>query len=350
MTSMRAMIIRRHGQPDVLELAELPVPVPGPGEALVRVGAVSVNSYLDVANRSRGLPLGGYEMPNVLGSEHAGVLVALGSGSKSDIPIGAPVSVHNAIACGQCDWCTSGRQESCPRVEIIGVTRQGAYAEYTAVPIGNLRAVPHGVTVIEAASMNVTGPLAVEQLLAVRARPQEYVLIHAAGSAAATLAAAVARAMRLRTIGTVRGDRKLAKLTALRLYDEILDASQGDALSRLREITAGHGADIVIDNIGAAELWQFSTAALCPAGRIVCSGAKAGGEVILNLRRLYSMAQRIVGVRVASEAARDEFWSLVADKGVRPVIDETYRLRDVADAHRRIEAGLNIGRPVITID
>ena len=135
---MRAMIIRRHGHPDVLEPAELPTPTPGPGEALVRVGAVSVNSYLDVTNRSHGVHYRGYEMPNVLGSEHAGTLAALGPDTESDIPIGAAVSVYNAIPCRRCDWCTSGRQESCPNVEIIGVTRQGAYAEYTAVPAGNL--------------------------------------------------------------------------------------------------------------------------------------------------------------------------------------------------------------------
>jgi len=347
---MTAMIIRRRGAPDVLEPAELPVPAPGPGEALVRVGAVSVNSYLDVTYRSHGVHYRGYAMPNVLGSEHAGTVAALGPETESRIPLGAAVSVHNAIPCRQCDWCTSGRQESCPNVEIIGVTRQGAYAEYTVVPVRNLRPIPEGITVAEAASINVIGPLAVEQLLAVDAQPGEYVLIHAAGSAAGTMAASVARGMGLRTIGTVRGDRKLAKLTALQLFDEIVDSGTENALELLREVTAGHGADIVIDNIGAAELWELGTAALCPAGRMVCSGAKFGGEVILNLRRLYSMAQRIVGVRTASDAARDQFWSLVAERDVRPVIDETYPLRDVAEAHRRIEAGLNIGRPVITIE
>src|SRR5215467_9971567 len=85
---MTAMIIRRHGAPDVLEPAELPIPEPRAGEALVRVGAVSVNSYLDVTNRSQGIHYRGYAMPNVLGSEHAGKVVALGPETESCILLG----------------------------------------------------------------------------------------------------------------------------------------------------------------------------------------------------------------------------------------------------------------------
>ncbi len=347
---MRAMIIRRHGGPDVLEPAELAVPTPGPGEALVRVGAVSINSYLDVTNRAQGVHYPGYGMPQVLGSEHAGTLVALGPDTGTDIPLGTAVSVLNSIPCRQCAWCVRGDEASCPHVQIMGVTRPGAYAEYTAVPVMNLRPIPEGVTVVEAAGMNVIGPLAVEQLLAVDARPDEYVVVHGAGSATGTMTARVARSMGLRTIGTVRGDRKVARLSELDLFDELVDSTDPDVLQRLQEITKGHGADIVIDNIGDEELFGLSTAALCAAGRIACSGAKFGGEVRLNLRQLYSQGQRIIGVRGSTQEAKDRFWKLVEEKGVRPVIDEIHPLSNVADVHRRIEAGLNIGRPVVTID
>ncbi len=82
---MRAIVIHEHGGPEVLQTAELPVPEPSRGEALVRVKAVSVNSFLDISNRMGQVAFARYSFPHVLGSEHAGEVAAFGPGADSEL-------------------------------------------------------------------------------------------------------------------------------------------------------------------------------------------------------------------------------------------------------------------------
>ena len=102
---MLAIVIRRHGDPDVLEPADIARPEPAAGEALVRVEAVSVNAFLDVSNRAGKVPFARYDFPHVLGSEHAGTVVGYG-GTPGPVPVGAPVVVRNTVFCGSCDRFT----------------------------------------------------------------------------------------------------------------------------------------------------------------------------------------------------------------------------------------------------
>jgi len=346
---MKAMVIRSYGGPEVLEAAELPVPEPGPGEALVKVEAVSVNSYLDVVNRAGGMHYRTPPLPTVLGSEHAGEVVALGPGTISPIPVGAKASVINAIPCGVCDWCTSGRPNGCPDVEIIGVTRQGAYAEYTVVPVANLRLVPRHLSTVEAAGMNVLGPLAAQQLLEARAEAGAWVLVQAAASPSGVMAALVAHALGMRVVGTSRTPAKIPVLEALGLFEAVVDSRDASAHGVIAEVSSGHGMDVVIDNVGEPLLWRLSLDALAPMGSVVISGAKFDDALPIDTRRLYQRGQRIIGLRQSSQEARSLFWTLVEEQSLHPIIDQTFALADVASAHRRIEAGENIGRPVVVV-
>lgn len=349
MQTMRAMIIRQHGGPEVLELAEVPRPEPGPGQALIKVGAVSVNSYLDVTNRAGGINYRTYAMPNILGSEHAGELVALGPDTTSHLPIGTPVAVVNVIPCGTCDWCRDGRAHGCPNVDIIGVSVPGAYAEYTVVPVANLRPIPTHITIEQAAGMNVLGPLATQQLMEAKAAPGMTVLVQAAASGSGIMAGLVAKAMGLTVYGTTRTQSKVAPLMELGIFDAIVDTSQQNPQFALDELTHGHGMDIVIDNVGEPFLWALTMGSLAPMGCVVISGAKFGGQLEVDTRRMYQMGQRIIGLRLSSPAAREHFWDMVNQGQVTPIVDRVFPLEDAADAHRHVESGAIIGRSIIKV-
>lgn len=345
---MRAMVIRRHGDPDVLEPATMPTPRPGFGEALIRVRAVSVNVFLDVANRAGRVPFARYDFPHILGSEHAGEIVAYGPDTPAVLPVGSRVVVHNAISCGQCKPCSNGRAESCVNLELVGVMRPGAYAEFTVVPAANLRLVPEGTSLVEAAAMSVNGPLATVQLTDAGVRAGDTVLVQGAASSTGTMSAVVARALGCQVFGTTRSPAKMVELEELGLFDAVLDSRAPGVVDDIRERTDG-GADIVVDNVGSPDLWPLTMAALAPLGRVVSSGAMFGGKVELNLASLYLSSQRIIGVRSANEPARDLFWHLVEEHHLHPVIDSVFSLDGVAAAHRRLEAMSNVGRVVIEV-
>jgi NADPH:quinone reductase-like Zn-dependent oxidoreductase len=346
---MHAIVIRRHGDPDVLEPAEVARPEPAAGEALVRVEAVSVNAFLDVSNRAGKVPFARYDFPHVLGSEHAGTVAGYGAGTTGPVPVGAPVVIRNTVFCGHCDMCTAGSSEACRTLGIIGVTRSGAYAEYTTVPVANLRPLPPGCRPIEAAAMAVNGPLGYAQLRAAGLEATRTVLIQGAGSSAGSMAAIVARTLGKVVLGTSRGADRAARLATLPMYTAVVDSTAPDARDQVHDLTGGLGVDVVLDNLGAPTLWQLGMDVLAPRGRIVTSGAKFGGIVEVDLRTLYTRSQRLVGLRSASEQDHDAFWKLVETAAVRPLVDSTFPLDAVADAHRHIESGANVGRVVLTV-
>jgi NADPH:quinone reductase-like Zn-dependent oxidoreductase len=346
---MHAIVIRRHGGPDVLEPTDIPRPEPGVGEALVRVEAVSVNAFLDVSNRAGHVPFARYDFPHVLGSEHAGTVAGYGPDTPGPLPAGTAVVVRNTVFCGHCDMCAAGSSEACRTLGIIGVTRPGAYAGYTVVPVQNLRARPPGCSAIEATAMAVNGPLGYGQLRSAGIEETRTVLVQGAGSSSGSMAAIVAKALGKTVLGTARGAERAARLATLPMYDVVVDSTAPDARDQISALTGGVGVDVVIDNLAAPALWQLGVDVLAPRGRIVTSGAKFGGTVEIDVRTFYTLSKRLIGLRSASEQDHDSFWKLVETAGVQPLIDSVLPLDAAEQAHRRIESGENVGRVVLTV-
>lgn len=112
---------------------------------------------------------------------------------------------------------------------------------------------------------------------------------------------------------------------------------------------SGHGADVVVDDLGEPTVWAAGLAVLATGGAVVSSGAFLGGEVAIDLRRLYSRGQRVIGVRTGNLTSAARLWELVA-AGFRADVDRTYPLAGAADAHHHIEASANTGRVALLID
>jgi len=345
---MRAIVIHEHGGPEVLQAADLPAPEPGPGEALVRVKAVSVGGFLDVANRMGRVAFARYSFPHILGSEHAGEVAAFGTDGRADLSVGDQVVVSNRITCGECVNCQAGREEACIQLGVIGVTTPGAYADYTVVPVGNLRALPAGLNHVEASAMIVNGPLAQHQLDLADAQKGDWVLVQAGASASGSMALRAAQQRGCRVIATSRQDWKRNRLTELGA-DVVLDSSGDDVPGAVRDATDGAGADVAIVNIGDPHLWEQTIESMALRGRIVTSGANFGERAAFNARTFYERNQTIIGVRTANRESTDRCWAQV-EHGLRPVVDQVFPLEKVADAHRHLEAGKNVGRVVLTVD
>jgi len=345
---MRAIVIHEHGGPEVLQAADLPVPKPSSGEALVRVKAVSVNGFLDIANRMGRVAFARYSFPHVLGSEHAGEVAALGADADTALAEGDQVVVSNRITCGNCASCRAGREEACLGLGVIGVTTPGAYAEYSVVPVANLRPLPAGMSHVEASAAIVNGPLAQHQLDLAGAKEGDWVLIQAGASASGSMALRTAQHRGCRVIATSRQDWKRERLAELGA-NAVLDPGQEDFAAAVRNVTGGHGADVAIINIGDPHLWERTIEAVANRGRIVTSGAMFGERAAFNARTFYERNETIIGVRTANRESTERCWAQI-ERGLRPVVDQVSPLDHVADAHRRVEAGMNVGRVVLTVD
>jgi NADPH:quinone reductase-like Zn-dependent oxidoreductase len=344
---MLAIVIHEHGSPDVLRPADVPVPEPARGQALVRVKAVSVNSFLDISNRMGHVAFARYSFPHVLGSEHAGEVAAFGPGADTELSVGDQVAVSNRVPCGSCANCRAGREEACLQLGIIGVTMPGAYAEYSVVPVENLRRLPAGISHVEASAMIVNGPLAQHQLDLADAKQGDWVLIQAAASASGSMALRSAQHRGCRVIATSRKGWKRERLAELGA-DVVLDSGREDFAAAVKNATGGNGADVAIINIGDPHLWEQTVESVANRGRIVTSGAKFGERTAFNARTFYEKNQTITGVRTANRESTELCWAQI-EQGLRPVVDAVFPLQQVAEAHRRVEAGLNVGRVVLIV-
>ena len=327
-------------------MSEAPVPRPTSGEALVRVRAVSIGRTLDIAARSGGLPFAQIALPHILGAEHAGVVEAVDPGVDHVKP-GDRVAVFPVVSCGRCRFCEAGRQESCNELQLIGIHRPGAYADYSCVPARNLHRIPDALSDVDAAALALSAPVAVHQLEQACVRDGSWVLVQAAGSALGSMTAVAAMHRGARVIATSRRGWKRERLVDLGVV-AALDAEQEDFVERVRELTSGEGVDVIVDNIGSQSLWEAGLKVLAPTGIVVTSGAFVGERVEVDLRTFYTRSFRLIGVRTANTAAVADAWRAV-ETGLRPVVDRTFPLEHAAAAHSYLEEDQNFGRVALEV-
>jgi NADPH:quinone reductase-like Zn-dependent oxidoreductase len=319
---VKAVRIHDDGGPEVLVLEDAPDPSPGPGEVLIRLHASALN-HLDVWIR-KGLP--SVPKPRILGADGAGVRVDTGE----------RVVINPGIEAGD------------GTIHVIGEHGDGTNAELIAVPEANVYPIPDGLSFEEAAAFPLVFETAYRMLVTRAAvREGEWVLLWGIGSGVSTAGLAIAKALGARTIVTSSSDDKLARAKELGA-DATVNHATGDVKAEVREITGGHGADVVIEHVGEAT-WRTSLDVAAREGRIAVCGATTGPNPPAALHRVWWKQLTILGSTMGTKADFEGAYDLIASGRARPVVDEVVPLAEIRSAHERLEAGEQLGKIVLSI-
>lgn len=344
---MQAIVLDRHGGPEVLELREISSPHPSAGQVVVRVHACALNR-LDIWVRN-GLPNLKLEYPHVLGSDVAGVVESVGEGVDAKL-VGREVVLNPGISCGRCEACLSGRDNLCPSYAILGESTGGGYAEQIAVPVTNLLAKPAGLSMVEAAAFPLTF-LTAWQMLVVRAQvePGELVLVHAAGSGVGSAGLQIAKLHGARVIALASSDQKLAKARELGA-DDCVRSSDADWPQQVRALpgVGRRGVDVVFEHVGQAT-WEHSIKLCRNGGRVVTCGASSGWDARTDLRHVFFRQIQILGSTMGSKASLFRIAELIGAGKLRPLVDRVFPLAEAADAHRYLDRREQFGKVVLEI-
>src|SRR5436309_4886603 len=254
----------RPGGPEVLELAQRPDPQPGAGEVVVRVDAVAVNR-LDIWVRENVGHAYSARLPLIPGYDVAGTVRSLGTGVTS-VAAGDRVYVHYDFSCGRCAYCLEGDEAACADYGVMGVDRDGGYAERIVAPLRNVFSLAPSIS-FETAAAAGSVYLTAYHMLFSRAtlRPGETVLVVAAGSGVGGAAIALARFAGARVFTTASTAAKRERALAAGV-EAALDSSRPGWGAELRQLTDGRGVDLVVDHVGQA-VFPEALAALAPRGR-----------------------------------------------------------------------------------
>jgi putative PIG3 family NAD(P)H quinone oxidoreductase len=324
---MRAITIPTPGEADALVPSDAPSPTPAAGEVLVDVVAAGENRA-DIMQR-KGFydpPPGATEIP---GLEVSGRITALGDGVSG--------------------WQVGD--------EVCALIDGGGYAEQVNVPAGQLLPIPSGVSLEDAAGLpEVACTVWSNVFLTANIQPGQWLLAHGGSSGIGTMAIQLAKAVGAHVAVTAGTQEKLDFCRELGA-EVLVNYREEDFVEKVRAETGGHGADVILDNMGAKYLAR-NVDALAISGRLVVIGLMGGRKAELDLGKLLSKRAAVIATtlraRPATEkativaAVREHVWPLLEAGHVRPIIHSRHPLERAADAHREMESSTHIGKILLT--
>lgn len=346
--TMQAVGFHEHGSIDQFELLDVPVPNIDDDEVLVDVRAASINhqDLFAVRELEQYVP----EYPFWGGGDMAGVITDVG-GDVTGWDVGERVVVDPALSCGECRFCLEGEHSMCEEYEVFGEHRKGGYAEYAAVPVRNLIAVPDGVPFeTAAAAPMVTGTAWRALLSRGELEPYEDLLVVGATGGLGHMAVQIAKeVINVDTLyGTTSTDEKADFLRDLGV-DHVIDYTTTDFDARIWELTGKAGVDAVYNNVGG-DTWVRSMRCLRNGGRLITSGATAGPNPSTELRLLFVRQLDVRGSTAHSRMGLRRALSFVWDGTIEPVVQRTFALTEYEEALRTMADREAYGKLVFTIE
>lgn len=330
MGRMKAIVITQPGGPEALQLVTVDTPGCPAGHVLIRVVAAGINRA-DVLQRQGHYtpPPGASPYP---GLEVSGVITRVGEGVSPN------------------EWSEGDR--------VAALLTGGGYAEYVAVPAGQLLAIPDSLSFTDAAALpEVLCTVYSNVFQAARLRADEWLLVHGGGSGIGTAAVQMAVAAGARVIVTVGSQAKgdvAVKLGA----EAAVNYREEDFVERVREITGGHGADVILDVIGAKYL-DRNLHALADDGRLTIIGMQGGVRAELDIAYLMTRRLSVAGTTLRArpaaqkaqivQAVANDVWPLVATGSIRAIVDSVHPLADAAAAQAKLDEGSNTGKVVLSV-
>ena len=344
---MKAVRFHEPGGLEKLRYEEVPDPLIGDTEVLVHVRACALN-HLDIWSRSGSRGGDDVPLPHISGGDISGEVVKRGKSAKS-LTSDTKVIVAPGISCGMCRYCRSGWDSLCPEFRIIGYQTQGGYAEYVAVPSGNLLPIPDKLSFEEAASVPLVF-LTAWHMLRTRAvlKPGENVLVWGAGSGVGIAAIQVAKLLGAdKVISTVGEEEKKDKAKKLG-SDFVLNHHKEDIPAEVKRLTNGEKVNVVFDHVGTAT-WERSLRSLAPGGRLVNCGVTSGGKAEVDIRYLFVRQFSLLGSYMGGFAELQEVLRFLEDGRLKAVVDSIFPLKDAAKAQERMEKSQQFGKIVLKI-
>ena len=339
---MRAVIFKEHGGPEKLQMAEMPEPKFGPEDVLVRVRACALN-HLDLwVRQGLGIPV---EMPHIGGSDIVGEVADVGANAKH-LRIGQHVVISPGISCGRCEHCVSGNDSQCAEFDIMGMRRQGGYAEFAKAHAKDIHPVSERLGFDEWATVPLVFLTAWHMLVSRgRLMPGETVLVHAAGSGIGSAAIQIARLCGARVLTTAGSDEKLDMAKRLGA-DVSINYAREDFAERALKETGGDGVDMVFEHIGP-ETWPRNLRCMARGARMVFCGATAGTQATVDIRMTFVKQQSLIGCYMGGKRELIEVLRLVETGKLRPVLDRRFGMNEVAAAQERMLERKNFGKIVV---
>lgn len=342
---MKALGIEDQNGPASARVMNVADPVPGPGEAVVRVRAAALN-HLDLWTLSGGLGID-LDFPFVLGADGAGIVASVGRDTGGLKP-GDRVLVNPALSCGSCEYCRAGEQSTCTRFEMLGEHRDGTLAEYVKVPATNCFPFPASFSFEQAAALGVTFITAYRMLFTrARLQPGEWILITGIGGGLALSLFQLARPLAGKVFVTSSSGAKLARAEEMGA-DGGVNYKTADVGKEMRRLTAKRGVDLVADSAGGPSVDQ-SLRSLRKGGRLVIAGATAGRTAEFDVRRLFWNQLQIIGSTMGSDGDVSEMLRYVTGSGIEPMIDRVFTLDDGPEAVAYLATGEQFGKVVVTV-